>query len=370
MYLLNRVLCYQRFWMELTVGNFQSSKKALNPSIQIPGEAPAVAVKVQRPDMVTFVLRDLYIMRRFAQVMEKFRTTFTYNRPYDVQLLDTFAGASLKELDYINEASNQEEFRKEFLHRMGSKVYIPAVHAQLTTRKVLVSEWIEGKQLAKSEPDVINRLTPVGVECFLTQLLETGRFHADPHPGNLLVTKTGRLALIDFGLCAEVPLPDTRNMTLAVVHLMQGDVPGLVHDAINLGFLPQSVDQEKLLPALQKVFDEAQLAMKEELQMEAINKTKYKAVVTRRKKFMAVSNDLNLIFFKYPFLVPDYFALITRAMIVLEGIAVTGDPEFDLFNSAYPFAFKRAISLFGLSNLSEIAKEAAKNNEFFKSYKF
>ena len=51
-------------------------------------------------------------MRRFAQVIEKFRTTFTYNRPYDVQLLDTFAGASLKELDYINEASNQEEFRQ------------------------------------------------------------------------------------------------------------------------------------------------------------------------------------------------------------------------------------------------------------------
>ena len=113
-------------------------------------------------------------MRRFAQVIEKFRTTFTYNRPYDVQLLDTFAGASLKELDYINEASNQEEFRKEFLHRMGSKVYIPAVHANLTTRKVLVSEWIEGKQLAKSESDVINRLTAVGVECFLVQLLETG----------------------------------------------------------------------------------------------------------------------------------------------------------------------------------------------------
>ena len=65
-----------------------------------------------------FLFRDLYIMRRFAQVMEKFRTTFTYNRPYDVQLLDTFAGASLKELDYINEASNQEEFRKEFLHRL------------------------------------------------------------------------------------------------------------------------------------------------------------------------------------------------------------------------------------------------------------
>merc|ERR1712241_648826 len=329
-----------------------------------------VAVKVQRPDMVQFVLRDLYIMRRFAQVMEKLRTTFTYNRPYDVQLLDTFAGASLKELDYINEASNQEEFRKEFLHRMSAKVYIPAVYAQHTTRKILVTEWVEGRQLAKSDASVINRLTSVGVECFLAQLLETGRFHADPHPGNLLVTQSGRLALIDFGLCAEVPLPDTKTMTLAIVHLMQGDVPGLVNDAINLGFLPTDVDKDKLLPALQKVFDDAQIAMKEESRIEAINKTKYKSVVTRRKKFMAVSNDLNLIFFKYPFLVPDYFALITKAMIVLEGIALTGDPEFDLFNSAYPYAFKRAIALFGINNLSEIAREAAKNNEFFKNYKF
>ncbi len=155
-------------------------------------------------------------------------------------------------------------------------------------------------------------------------------------------------------------------MTLAIVHLMQGDVPGLVNDAINLGFLPTDVDKIKLLPALQKIFDDAQLAMKEEARLEAINQTKYKAVVTRRKKFMAVSNDLNLVFFKYPFLVPDYFALITRAMIVLEGIAVTGDPEFDLFNSAYPYAFRRAINLFGLGNLSTIAKEAAKHNEFFK----
>merc|ERR550532_3940732 len=202
-----------------------------------------VAVKVQRPDMLWFVLRDLYIMRKFAKVVEKLRTTFTYNRPYDVQLLDTFASASLKELDYINEAANQEEFRRQFMHQMGSKVYIPAVHDQWTTRKVLVTEWIEGEKLAESSNDVINTLTPVGVECFLAQLLDTGRFHADPHPGNLLVTKTGRLALIDFGLCAEVPLPDTKNMTLAIVHLMQGDVPSLVGDAINLGFLPSEVDQ-------------------------------------------------------------------------------------------------------------------------------
>ena len=82
---------------------------------------------------------------------------------------------------------------------MHGRIHIPKVYEDLTTRKVLVTEWIEGIQLAKSPPEVINKLTKVGVECFLAQLLETGFFHADPHPGNLLVTEDGKLALIDFG---------------------------------------------------------------------------------------------------------------------------------------------------------------------------
>ena len=195
-----------------------------------------VAVKVQRPDMLLSVLLDIYIIRRLAQIVEKVKGVITSQRPYDVALVDTFATASLQELDYQAEAANQvrlrpdsmayadticlsdtcdyvslflqESFRDDLMSRLSGKVYVPKVYK--ATRKVLVTEWIQGKKLADSESEVIQRLTPVGVECFLIQLLETGNFHADPHPGNLLVTQDGRLALIDFGLCAKVPLPDTR----------------------------------------------------------------------------------------------------------------------------------------------------------------
>lgn len=319
------------------------------------GEGEWVAVKVQRPDMTRFILRDLYIMRILASVIEKVKSKVTNNRPYDVALVDTFAAASINELDYNKEADNQELFRRDLMPKLKGRVYIPKVYRDCSTRKVLVTEWIEGEKLASSPKEVINRLTPVGIECFLCQLLETGNFHADPHPGNLLVTKDGKLAVIDFGLCAEVPLPDTRTMTLAIVHLIQGDVRGLIEDAIDLGFLPTDTDVGTLQVALQGIFDSAQIAVKEEI----ANSLKFRAVATRRKKFWAVSRDLNKVFFEYPFLVPDYFALITRAMIVLEGIAVTGDPEFDLFASSYPYAFKRAVSVFGMKNLAEIAKEAA-----------
>jgi len=314
-----------------------------------------VAVKVQRPDMHHYVLRDIYIMRFIARTTQWIKTTLTYQRPFDVALLDTFARATLKELDYVNEASNQTRCKKELEPRLKDKIYVPDVHEKYTTRKVLVSEWIEGAQLAKSAPDVINRLIPVGVECFLIQLLETGFFHADPHPGNLLVTPDGKLALIDFGLMADVPIQDTRTMTKTIVHLMQGDVPGLVQDAIELGFLPENVDKESLTPTLQKVFDSAQLALTDQVKQGLT----FKAIQGRRKQFWAVSFDLNKIFYLYPFLVPEYFALITRAMIVLEGIAVTGDPDFDLFRSAYPYSLKRAVSLFGYSGVVKIAKEAS-----------
>ena len=139
---------------------------------------------------------------------------------------------------------------------------------------------------------------------------------------------------------------------------MQGDVGVLILDAIQLGFLPPDIDVERLQPELQKIFNNAQLAIEEETRAAQIGASKYKAVVKRRKKFLSVSYDLNKVFFEYPFLVPDYFALITRAMIVLEGIAVTGDPEFDLFNAAYPYSLKLAVKTFGVANLSQIASEA------------
>ena len=97
---------------------------------------------------------------------------------------------------------------------------------------------------------------------------------------------------------ADVPIQDTKTMTKTIVHLMQGDVPGLVEDAIDLGFLPVDVDKSSLTPTLQKVFDSAQLAVTDEVR----SGLTYKAIQGRRKKFMAVSGDLNKIFFLYPFL--------------------------------------------------------------------
>jgi len=327
-----------------------------------------VAVKVQRPDMIRAVSLDLFLLRIYTRFVEASKNLLmrqgilAKRDQYDVKLLDSFASASYLELDYNHEAANQQRFIEDFAERMQETLYIPPVFWGHTARKVLTTEWVEGKQLAKSSADVIERLTPVGVKCFLTQLLETGFFHGDPHPGNLLVREDdGRLVLIDFGLCATVAQPDTESMTATIVHLMEGDVKGLLKDAVQLGFLPEEVDESKLLPVLQNIFDEARIEAEKEsgkmlLQENDVpGQSKYTALTSRRKKFGAISEDLNQVFFEFPFLVPDYFALITRALIVLEGIAVTGDPGFDIFRASYPYARSRAHALFGYSNLAHIA---------------
>eukprot|EP01043_Picozoa_sp_COSAG02_P017019 COSAG02_NODE_762_length_17464_cov_12.006219_9_plen_125_part_00 len=83
------------------------------------------------------------------------------------------------------------------------------------------------------------------------------------------------------------------------------------------------------------------------------------SMAKRRAQFGEVSKDLNSIFYEFPFTVPEYFALITRALIVLEGIAITGDRDFDIFRASYPYAAKHAAQLFGVKELTSMLQTAA-----------
>ena len=91
---------------------------------------------LQRPDMHHYVLRDIYILRLVARSWQWLKSTFTYQRPFDVALLDAFAGATLKELDYLNEAANQIKCKEALEPRQRDKIYIPKVYEKHTTRKV------------------------------------------------------------------------------------------------------------------------------------------------------------------------------------------------------------------------------------------
>ena len=104
--------------------------------VNLVSEDKVVAVKVQRPDMHHYVLRDIYILRLVARTTQWIKSNLTYQRPFDVALLDTFANATIKELDYLNEAANQIKCKETLEPRQKDKIYIPKVYEKHTTRKV------------------------------------------------------------------------------------------------------------------------------------------------------------------------------------------------------------------------------------------
>jgi len=295
----------------------------------------SVAIKIQRPDMLERFSLDLYLLQRIGVAVDTFTSLFTNQPPFHKALYESFARGSYQELDYEHEAESQILFQRELQARQ-SPVVVPTVYQKYTTRTVLVTEWIEGRKLADSSQQDINRLIPVGVELFLTQLLDIGKFHADPHTGNLLVQEgTGKLCLLDFGLCATVDEKDRNALVAAICHLLTRDFDTLVaSDAKELGFLPADFDTTQLQPLLTKILTAGLIEGSSNLRH-------------RQRKLMEISNELNEVFFRYPFSVPPFFALVTRGLALLEGIALQGDPDFDIFQASAPYARRRAVALLG-----------------------
>ena len=143
------------------------------------GKDTKVAVKVQRPDVLGTVSKDLYVLRRAAEVFQGLVERFApQQRTNYVALLNEWSVGFYTELDFNNEAQNQKNLREMLIKNNIKGVTVPKVYEELCTRRILVSEWIEGKKLSEATPQQIADVTPLCQEAFLVQLFSEGFFHA------------------------------------------------------------------------------------------------------------------------------------------------------------------------------------------------
>ena len=168
------------------------------------------------------------MLRRAAEVYQGLIERFAPQQRTDyVALLNEWAVGFYTELDFLNEADNQQRCRDVIMDQEKVRgVYVPKVYHDYCTRRVLVTEWIDGEKLSDCPKEEIRELIGVGQECFLVQLLQAGFFHSDPHPGNLMRPNDpsdGKLVLIDFGLVAKVEQEDMDAMVSSIVHLANKD---------------------------------------------------------------------------------------------------------------------------------------------------
>ncbi|MFN7227436.1 MAG: ABC1 kinase family protein [Synechococcaceae cyanobacterium] len=291
-----------------------------------------VAVKVQRPNLPFILRRDLVILRALALLAAPL---LPLNLGFGLdEIIDEFGSTLFEEIDYRREADNAERFAGLFAGH--PEVKVPAVERSLSSQRVLTTEWINGVKMQSRQELVNHHLDPTalirtGVVAGLRQLLEFGYFHADPHPGNLFALPgrnhgMGHMAYVDFGMMDSISDGDRLTLTGAVVHLINRDFDALARDFINLGFLNPNCDTGPIVPALEEVLGNALGAN--------VGSFNFKAITDRFSELM----------YEYPFRVPARFALIIRAVVSQEGLAIRLDPGFKVIDVAYPYVARRLLA--------------------------
>ena len=285
-----------------------------------------VAIKVQRPGLTAQITRDIYLLRQLAQWA---CDNLSVVRSDLVSIMDEFGTRIFEEMDYTHEGENAQRF--ESLYGYIPDIIVPEIYTELTARRVLTMEWINGTKL--TEPAILEakglkatEIVEIGVQCSLRQLLEHGFFHADPHPGNLLVTDDGKLAYLDFGMMCDVESYQRYGLIEAIVHMVNRDFDGLANDYVKLEFLTPDTNLAPIIPALAKVFNNALGASVAELNLKSI------------------TDEFSALMYEYPFRVPAYYALIIRSLVTLDGIAISVDPDFKVLSKAYPYVAKRLLT--------------------------
>ncbi len=290
------------------------------------------AVKVQRPNLYFLIRRDIVILKILA-------TTFGSFLPLNIgvgigEIIDEFGKALFDEIDYEQEGKNALKFADLF--KSNPNVFIPKLEKDFSSKRVITTSWIDGVKLRDREILEQNNLIPSSyirtcVISGLQQLFEYGYFHADPHPGNMFALKggtldNGHLAYVDFGMMDTITNSDRLTLIKAIVHLINQEYLLMAKDFQKLGFLTKEQDLEKLVEPLKEVLGGAFGA--------EVGNFNLKNVTDKFSKLM----------YSYPFRVPSRFALIIRAVVSQEGLALRLDPEFKILKIAYPYIAKKLLT--------------------------
>jgi len=306
-----------------------------------------VVVKVQRPDLPTIITADIQVLEAVSGEVMRYPSLCRHTDWPGV--VREFSRTIFEEIDYIKEGRNADRFRHNF--RNDQRIHIPRIVWKLTGRRVLTIEYVPGVKvtdLASIEALGVSpeEVTRSGAIFYLKQLLEDGFFHADPHPGNLRIMPDGRVGIFDFGMVGRLA-PDLRDqLANALLNVIKRDYTGLVADFVAMRFLPHHVEREglarELAPIVERRFAEG----------------------LSRVRFRKVLLDFSDVVWRYPFSLPSDFTYIMRALLTLEGVALTMYPPFNFMECAVPYAQKLVIRREGDSLRRALLKEVFASGRF------
>ncbi|HWC37228.1 MAG TPA: AarF/UbiB family protein [Acidimicrobiales bacterium] len=296
-----------------------------------------VIVKVQRPGVAELVERDVDVLASLAETLEE-RTS--WGAEYHVaEVASEFASGLREEIDFRVEARNAIDIRSKLA---TDHVRIPRVYDAVTTPKVLVMEWLQGRSVRHdgngdgAAPDR-RRLADDLLRCAMQQMLIDGHFHADPHPGNVMVLTDGTIGLIDFGATGRLDPAAQEAIRDMMIAVSRCDAAMLLEAIFSVATVRRDVDEQALERALARFMG--------------------RHLGRGTAPSAAMFNELLQLFSGFGINLPAEFSTFFRALVTLEGTLTTLSPGYLAIDAAQRVATEWARQRMEPDSLQELARQ-------------
>lgn len=287
-------------------------------------DGPRVAVKIQRPHIAQIVTADLKALYWVVTAVSRLTS---FGRTFDLYtVLKEFRRTVFEELDYHRELSNTEKIRD--LIRDVPYVHVPLTYPQYSTGRVLVMEFCHGIKVNQRQALIAAGINPTLVaekviRLYLHMVMDLGVYHADPHPGNILVADDGTLVLLDYGMVGALDLAARRQIRRLFVAVSERNPSQLVASLNALGMVRPLANQSKLRRQVGYLLD------------------RYYAETLSQLADLDIANllrDFEELLRDEAIQVPGHFAFLGRAIAILVGLAMSLDPNINLVALFTPYA--------------------------------
>lgn len=283
-------------------------------------DGAAVVVKVQRPDVRRVVEVDTELIFDLAHwLMQRSERARVLNV---VDLVEEFRLTTLDELDYTREGRNMDRLRGNL--SAYRKLHVPEVYWELTTTRVLTQERLHGTKITDVErlrergidPAVVARLLG---EVFMKQIFIDGFFHADPHPGNIIVLDDGSIGLLDFGMVARMDESMRESVTRLLVSFVEQDSPAFAERILMLGRELQRLDRKRFTADADRML------------------RRYYDLPARDVNIGALLRDTLDLCTVHAIQLPSSFGMLVKVLANLDGITKQLDPDYSYVETARRF---------------------------------
>jgi len=282
-----------------------------------------VILKVKKPDVLSVIEDDLLLIKDLVKLISTYSEIAS--KLNLKQAIATFERSLLEEVSLVNERNNIKQFALNF--KNNKETYVPVVYDEFSNNNVLCMEYIDGikvtdkTELLKHNIDPI-KISEVGLRLFVSQILDYGFFHADPHAGNILVRKDGKVVFIDFGAVGKIQPNDKEVLESLIVAFVAKNSNKIVRSLKKMAVSYEIPDERKFENDIEEVLNFVHNTSLKDIDPHIII-NKMKDVLKDNRIYM-----------------PDYFYLLFKGIGLIEGVGRSINPDLDIVKSLHPFTKK------------------------------